>query len=152
MAPNLVIASLAFIVLASCSSPKLTESAVSAMTKDVEAAVSRRDADTVAAYFAPDASISMTFPDGNSQQLSPSEYKAALVQGWKDSPNSSYVVSDVLIVLSSDGSKARVSSTVTETAVVMGTRVSMVSQEKADVIAVDGKPRILRVTATMTMN
>ncbi|HBK45720.1 MAG TPA: hypothetical protein DDZ67_04655 [Xanthomonadaceae bacterium] len=122
----------------------VTREQVVALVDTVTTAVRRHDADTVLASFTPDAKITVVAPArlGGTRRLALSEYRAMLIGGWRQLPDSAYEVSDIVIELAEGGRSATVTSTVREAVDAYGKSLSSTTQQRMTVVARAGKPKI----------
>lgn len=127
---------------------KITRESVERMINDIEAALSKKDFDTIARYLAPDAMIFLTVstPEGTqSLRFNRDEYIAYLRQGLPLLPFYEYRVENVAVNISEDGRSATVTSDVHE---IMGTqemKVRILTRENLALELMDGNLRITKV-------
>lgn len=132
-----------------CSDKRLTEAEVRTVMGNVEASVKRHDATGLTANFAPNALIMVSMPGtgGELTRMSVGEYKTMLEGLWKVQLQSSYEVSNREVSLSANGRSATARDVTTEIVLLPGERMESISKQKAEIALVEGRPKIIALTA-----
>jgi len=135
--------------LTGCAEKKITEAEVHTVMGQVEASARKHDAAGIVAHFAPHALIMVSIPGsgGGLSRMSVGEYKTMLEGLWKVQLQSSYKVSNREVSISMNGKSATARDVATETVQLPGERIDSISKQKAEIALVQGRPKIISLTA-----
>ena len=132
----------------------LTEATITAMAEAMESAIAERDLETFIGYFADDAQIVMDLPEtlGGRTTMTVAQYKASIEESWALPVEFVHETQDLRIQLAQDGNTAFVRDVVVQKVYEDGVLVWASSMEEAaEIILVDGKPRVAKVFGKLTV-
>jgi hypothetical protein len=150
---NLLSALLMLGAALSAQASGLTEQTVEQFLKTMDAAIARKDSDSVAGLMSSTVAIRMSITaGGKTQTLTPTrqEYLKLMKEGWAISTDYRYSRSGVKINLA-DSAKAVVTATVRESMKVQGQQINGLSEEEVTIEMVEGKPLITKVVGNSKM-
>lgn len=135
--------------LVTACGPRLTEGDVVAMLDEVNAASERHDADGAVAHFAPDATIMVMKEDASDgyNQVTVTQYKAMMQLLWSAQVSTESRIVERKVSIAEDGKHATAHAIVIDSLSVAGQRLEETSRQKAEIFLIDGKPKIVALTA-----
>jgi hypothetical protein len=138
------------------ASPIISEAEVNALLEQMKAAVKKRDAKALSAYFTPDARIEMYLPliMGGKQSLKRNEYEKMLREGWQalDASDYTYTVKNINITLYPEKDKALVSDETHESFLFAGKRVISVAKENMLIVRHQGQLKVKILKGKVKLN
>lgn len=143
------------LILVPCVSfaQQLDEQTVLKLVSDMDYAISKRDASTLARFLSDNLTVvAHVRASGQDQKLTmnKSSYIESVSQGWAVATDYDYKRTNTKITLSGPA-KAVVTATISETVTVQGQTIRTTSTETAVIEIVGGKPMITSVVANVQM-
>jgi ketosteroid isomerase-like protein len=139
-----------------CSAPalaeQLTETALKAFSAKIDAAISRRDVETIVAHIAEHAVISGTaLVQGQMQtfRMNKSQYRQMLTATWSVASSYEYGRSNERVTI--DGDQAVITADIAETMVIQGQQISTKARERATVESIDGRLLLTQMVANQVL-
>jgi ketosteroid isomerase-like protein len=131
---------------------ELTQSGVKAFIASIDAAISRRDVDTIVSHIAEHAVVSATvLLQGQTQTLrmNKSQYRQMLTMAWSAASSYEYARSNEKISI--DGNQATVTADVAESMVIQGQPFATQARERATVENLDGKLMLTQLVVNQVL-
>jgi ketosteroid isomerase-like protein len=132
----------------------ITREALEQMVDEFKNAVRKRDLDSIAAQFSPDAVIFITIdtPEGTQNlRFGKDEYMAHLQEGWSQVSHYDYEVKNLKMDISSDGQSATIESDIHESVGVQGMTVKTVTHENLALELINGNLQIIKVAGKVSL-
>lgn len=132
---------------------RLSENDLKLMITHMQQAIKRKDANSLLSYFTGDALITLDMPAqfGGKQVMKLPQYKATLIQAWKQFPTSSIEIRDIKIKLAADGKSATITDLTIEKIPLNGKTITGKTQEKLAVVLLKGQARIKSLYGKTTL-
>jgi len=132
---------------------QLDEQTVLKLVSDMDYAISKRDASTLARFLSDNLTVVANVRSSGQDQkltMNKSSYIESVSQGWAVATDYEYKRTNTKITLSGPA-KAVVTATISETVTVQGQTIRSTSTETAVIEIVGGKPMITSVVANVQM-